>query len=64
MPNSKPKCLYCEQISDDVPLVALQYKEKQIWICTQHLPLMIHNPQKLVDKLPGAEQITPYDQDQ
>jgi hypothetical protein len=28
-------------------------------ICPQHLPVLIHNPQMLVGKLPGAEGLTP-----
>jgi len=48
------KCLYCERNSDQVPLIALSYGEQSLWICPQHLPILIHNPEQLADMLPGA----------
>jgi hypothetical protein len=32
-----------------------------LWICPQHLPLLIHNPQQLAGKLAGAENLKPAD---
>jgi hypothetical protein len=61
MTESKPKCLVCEQTSDEIPLLALKYRENQYWICPQHFPILIHQPEKLIGKLPGAEKITPHD---
>ena len=48
------KCLYCERNSDQVPLIALRFGGQALWICPQHLPILIHNPEQLADKLPGA----------
>ena len=50
-------CLYCGVDSQNAPLVTLQYQGSQMYICTQHLPILIHNPQTLVGKLPGAENL-------
>ncbi len=54
-PDSTPRCLYCERTASEVPLVALRYEEESWWICPQHLPLLIHEPEQLKGKLPGIE---------
>ena len=54
-------CLYCHQDQTKVPLIPLEYQDKKLWICPEHLPLLIHSPQKLVGKLPDAENLTPYE---
>jgi hypothetical protein len=54
-----PRCIVCEQDSQQVPLLAMKFRQNEIWICPQHLPIMIHQPAKLADKLPGIEQIKP-----
>ena len=55
--NDTPRCIQCERTSNDVPLIHLQYQEKGLWICTQHLPILIHSPAKLAHKMPGLEHI-------
>jgi hypothetical protein len=52
-------CLACQRGSTEIPLIALDYREATYWICPQHLPLLIHNPGRLVGKLPGAERLSP-----
>ena len=59
MTEIKNQCLYCERDSEQVPLLAMQYRDAQVWICPQHLPILIHEPAKLADKLPGAEDLNP-----
>jgi hypothetical protein len=54
---SESKCLYCEQSSDEAPLIAIHFHGEEWWICAQHLPLLIHSPAKLAGKLPGAENL-------
>ncbi len=58
MNSTDEKCLVCERSSDEVPLIAIHYRGKAIWICPQHLPILIHKPAQLAGKLPGAEQMT------
>lgn len=53
MKNGNPYCLYCERDSNEVPLVNLQYRGEELWICPEHLPILIHKPGQLADKLPG-----------
>ena len=57
--DDKPKCLYCERGDDVVPLVNLIYQGKTTWICAQHFPILIHEPEKLAGKLPGMEKQPP-----
>lgn len=55
------KCLACKQGPDSVPLITLDYLDTTFWICPAHLPMLIHDPQQLIGKLPGAENLTPSD---
>jgi hypothetical protein len=54
-------CLVCSKPSAEVPLIAFQYKGSHLWICPQHLPVLIHDPSKLAGLLPGAETLRPAD---
>ena len=58
MSEDIPKCLYCERDSEQVPLLALIHKGSNLWICPEHMPVLIHNPSALAGKLPGAENLT------
>lgn len=49
-------CLACERASTEVPLLQLEYRGETFWICPQHLPILIHKPEQLAGKLPGAEE--------
>ena len=59
MTETRPQCAYCGRDRDQVPLLALHYRETEAWICTQHLPVLIHDPAQLAGKLPGAENLGP-----
>jgi hypothetical protein len=50
-------CLVCKQSSQEIPLLMIEYQDRQYWICPQHLPILIHKPEQLVGKLPGAENL-------
>jgi hypothetical protein len=50
-----PHCLYCNRSSDQIPLLNMEYQNKEYWICPQHLPILIHEPGKLSSQLPGIE---------
>jgi hypothetical protein len=56
---SEPLCLLCERGSDVVPLIALTYQSRNIHVCPQHLPVLIHDPGQLVGLLQGAETFRP-----
>jgi hypothetical protein len=61
MTFSKEVCLHCGRDSNQIPLLALEYQGKEFSICAQHLPVLIHSPAKLADKLPGLAQVPPAD---
>ena len=59
--NSEKFCLACKRDANVTPLVHLAYRDSTIWICPQHLPMLIHDPASLVGILPGAENLSPAD---
>jgi hypothetical protein len=61
MIQEKPSCIYCERGSDEVPLIPFEYQGKTYVICPQHLPILIHKPAQLADKLPGLEKLSGLD---
>ena len=52
--NTEKYCLVCKQNEDQVPLVQLDYKGSNYYICPQHIPMLIHNPGQLEGLLPDA----------
>ena len=52
-------CLNCDRSEAEIPLVSLRYDGSQNWVCTQCLPTLIHQPQRLAGKLVGAEKFDP-----
>ena len=55
--ETKAECLVCKKTHQEVPLLALNFRGDAYWICPQHLPILIHHPEKLVGLLPGAENL-------
>jgi hypothetical protein len=51
------KCLVCEKTAEESPLFVLEYKQEELRICPAHVPLLIHQPQKLVGKIDNADQL-------
>ncbi len=51
------RCLVCNLSSQEIPLLRLEYQGHEYWICPQDFPTLIHEPQKLVGLLPGAEKL-------
>lgn len=54
-------CLACGRGDAETPLIQLAYRGAAIWICPQHLPVLIHDPASLIGRLPGAENLSPAD---
>ncbi len=52
-------CILCQRDSDVVPLLTVEYRGTTSHICSQHLPVLIHDPGQLADVLPGAEKLRP-----
>lgn len=45
-------CLNCKRTDEQVPLLSLAFKGEEKYICPQCLPILIHKPHQLADKLP------------
>lgn len=56
---AKATCLFCERSSDVTPLLTLEFRGSNFRICAQHLPVLIHDPARLIGILPGAERLEP-----
>ena len=48
-------CLNCNASEQEKPLLTIKYQSNEIYICPQCLPILIHKPANLAEKLPGAE---------
>ena len=59
MSANNNQCVFCERSKDEVPLIRFQFRQDDLAICPQHLPILIHDPAQLVGKLPGAEDLNP-----
>lgn len=59
--RTNPACLVCQVTSATVPLIALQFRGQNLWICPQHMPVLIHEPSQLVGRIEGAENWKPSD---
>ena len=55
------KCIACERTDESIPLLSFEIKGNGYWICPQHMPILIHKPEQLTGKLPGAEDMDPAD---
>ena len=53
MDDQKPAvaCFSCDRTEFDVPLLRLRYSSKEIHICPQCLPALIHHIELLAEKL-------------
>lgn len=43
-------CISCNRDESIVPLVSITFSQNSTWICTQCLPTLIHDPQRLSNK--------------
>jgi hypothetical protein len=59
--SGNKECLVCHRGVNETPLIQIAYREAALWICPQHLPVLIHHPEELIGTLPGAEGLSPAD---
>lgn len=52
-------CINCTRTEQEVPILSLKFRGNQVGICSSCLPVLIHKPQQLADRLSGAEEIQP-----
>ncbi len=55
MSEPQEVCIWCERTSQEIPLMKFEYAGKSLWICPIDLPILIHKPAQLANKIPGAE---------
>ena len=53
--SEKKECLVCKKPSDEIPVTRFYYMDNSFYICPQHMPVIIHNPQELIGLLEGAD---------
>jgi hypothetical protein len=59
--STTPQCVNCERTVEEVPLLNLAHRHGAAYICPQCLPILIHQPQQLLTKLPGTEALRPHE---
>jgi hypothetical protein len=52
-------CLNCKKTEQEIPLLRMRYQQADVFICPQCLPVLIHKPANLREKLPGLENVQP-----
>lgn len=55
--STQKQCLVCQASSDAMPVTKFYYQEQEFYICSQHMPVIIHNPEDLIGLLPDAEHL-------
>jgi hypothetical protein len=50
---SNATCLNCGTSEQERPLLTLKFQGQEFYICPQCMPILIHKPDQLTDKLPN-----------
>jgi len=50
------ECLVCKKASTEIPVTKFYYQDSEFYICPQHMPTIIHNPQELIGFIDGADE--------
>jgi hypothetical protein len=53
--NDTKACIVCKKTSEETPVTKFYHKNSAFYICPQHIPILIHNPQELIGLLDGAD---------
>lgn len=51
------ECLVCKRTQEEMPVTRFYYQKTEFYICAEHMPVLIHNPQQLIGILPGADEM-------
>ena len=52
-------CVLCGRGEGEVPLIGFRFQGQARVICSQHLPVLIHDPAQLAGRMQGAERLQP-----
>jgi hypothetical protein len=50
-------CLNCDRPETAAPVLKIRFAGRAGWVCSQCLPVLIHHPEQLAERLPGAERV-------
>lgn len=53
--SDKKTCIVCKKSSMEMPVTKFYHKNSSFYICSQHIPVLIHNPQELVGLIDDAD---------
>ena len=56
MKEIKKTCIVCNASSDEMPILTFEFKGKEHYICSQHIPILIHKAGQLQEILPGIKE--------
>ena len=45
------RCVNCAQSETERPLIQLRYSRRTAWVCSGCMPILIHQPQEMAQKL-------------
>jgi hypothetical protein len=48
-------CLNCDTPDSEMPLISVRYTGRPVWICSQCMPVLIHETDQIKAKLDRAE---------
>ena len=52
----KKTCIVCNASSYEIPIITFEFKGKEHYICSQHIPVLIHKAGQLQEILPGIKE--------
>jgi hypothetical protein len=55
----KAECIACGRRESESVLLPIRFRSQDRWICSRCFPILIHHPERLAGRLPGAETLTP-----
>ncbi len=55
--KDQKECLVCRKTQHEMPVTKFYHQDAAFYICAQHIPILIHDPQKLVGLLPDADKM-------
>lgn len=50
--DTEKRCVVCGSSSEEMPILTFEFKKQEIHVCSQHIPIIIHQPHKLQEIIP------------
>lgn len=52
---SNDRCFNCARDEDVIPLIAWRFQERDLWVCSECMPLLIHKWMQVQEQLAKVE---------